>query len=117
MPVGAPIGSSQIDNMITAFAVRLRNLATDISELNLSVNGEGDGLAYLQQKGYSNAPNPDNPGGVSDAELALTKIGYLNTNAGVYFGTVQQGGTGGTGAILFNFHQGLSSVWGGQIGS
>jgi hypothetical protein len=117
MPVGASIGRDQLDNIITSLAVRLRDLATDISELNLSVNGDGTGLAYLQLKGYSNDPNPDNPGDVSDAELALTKIGYLNTNSGVYFGTVQQGGTGGTGAILFSFHQGLSSVWAGQIGT
>lgn len=116
MSVGATVSSGQIDNMITSFAVRLRDLMTDISELNLLVNGQANGLNYLIAKGYSNVSNPDNPGSVSDAALALTMIGYLNTNSGCYFGTVQQGGTGGTGAILFNFHQGLSPVWGGQIG-
>jgi hypothetical protein len=86
----------------------------DISNLNLRVNGQGAGLAYLESIGYSGTANPDNPGGVSNAALALSMISYLNTNAGVYFGTVQQGGTGGTGAILFNFGQELSQVWGGQ---
>jgi len=29
--------------------------------------------------------------------------------AGVYYGTVQQGGTGGTGAVLFNFDNALAA--------
>ncbi len=110
MAVGASVGSDQIDNMITSFAVRLRDLMTDIAELSLSVNGQGAGLAYLQGKGYSSTPNPDNPGGVSDAELAQNMIGYLNTSSALYFGSASQ-------PSPFNFHQELSQVWAGQIGS
>jgi hypothetical protein len=115
MPVGATIGSDQMNNIITSLAVHLRDVMQDIFQLNLSVNGAGAGLAYLQSIGYSNASNPANPGSVSDAALALSVIAYLNTVAGCYFGTVQQGGTGGTGASLFNFNQQLAAVWGGQV--
>jgi len=115
MPVGATIGSDQMNNIITSLAVHLRDVMTDISQLNLSVNGGGAGLAYLQSLGYSGTSNPANPGSVSDAALALSTIAYLNTVAGCYFGTVQQGGTGGTGASVFNFNQQLAGVWGGQV--
>jgi hypothetical protein len=109
MPVGAAIGSDQVNNIITALAVRLRDTCRQISNLNLAVNGQGAGLAYLQSTGYSNAANPANPGGVSDAALALSMISYLNTVAGVYFGTATQ-------ATAYNFDQQLSEVWAGQIG-
>jgi hypothetical protein len=110
VPVGAVIGSNQVDNIITALAVNLRDICRQISNLNLSVNGQGAGLAYLQAVGYSNTANPANPGSVSDAALALSMISYLNTVAGVYFGTATQGTT-------FNFDQQLSEVWAGQIGA
>ena len=110
MPVGAVIGSSQIDNIITALAVDMRNIMQQVVNLNLAVNGQGAGLAYLQAVGYSGTSNPANPGSVSDAALALSVISYLNTVAGVYFGTATQGTT-------FNFNQQLSMVWGGRIGT
>jgi hypothetical protein len=109
MPVGAPVGSSQVDNIITALAVRLRDTARQIYNLNLAVNGQGAGQAYLELIGYGSAPNPANPGGVSDAELALSVIGYLNTIASVYFGTAAQ-------TPAYNFDQQLSEVWAGQVG-
>lgn len=109
MPVGAAIGSDQVSNIITALAVRLRDVMQQIANLNLAVNGQGTGLAYLQSLGFSNASNPANPGSVSDAALALSVISYLNTVAGVYFGTATQG-------TAFNFNQQLSEVWAGQVG-
>jgi hypothetical protein len=110
MPVGAVIGSGQVDNIITALAVRLRDTCRSISNLSLLVNGQGDGLAYLESIGYSGTANPANPGGVSDAALAQTIISYLNTVAGVYFGTATQ-------ATEFSFDQQLSEVWAGQVGT
>ena len=110
MPVGATVGSDQMNNIITALAVQLRDVMRRIANTNLAVNGQGTGLAYLQSIGYSNTSNPANPGGVSDAALAQTVISYLNTVAGVYFGTATQGTT-------FNFDQQLSEVWAGQIGT
>ncbi len=108
MAVGSTIGSSQMDNMITSFAIALRDACRKISNLSLSVNGQGQGLAYLQSIGYSGTPDAKNPGGVSDAQLALNVISYLNTVAGVYFGTATQ-------ATTFNFDQQLSEVWAGQV--
>lgn len=108
MPVGATIGMDQMNNMITSAAVHLREVMQVIANLNLSVNGQAQGLAYLQSIGYSNVPNAANPGGVSDAALALSTISYLNTVAAVYFGTATQ-------ATTFNFNQQLSQVWAGQV--
>lgn len=110
MPVGAVIGSDQVSNIITALAVNLRDVMQRIANLNLAVNGQGAGLAYLQSIGFSNTANPANPGGVSDAALALSMISYLNTMSAVYFGTAAQG-------TMFNFNQQLSEVWAGQVGS
>src|SRR6266567_3691800 len=110
MPVGAAIGSSQVDNIITALAVNLRDVMQRIANLNLAVNGQGAGLAYLTSIGYSGTPSPANPGGVSDAAFALSMISYLNTMAAVYFGTAAQ-------TPAYNFNQQLSEVWAGQVGS
>lgn len=108
MPVGSVIGSSQMDNMITSAAVGLRDVMQVISNLNLSVNGQGAGLSYLQSIGYSGTSNPANPGSVSDAQLALNTIAFLNTVAAVYFGTAAQ-------TPAYNFHSQLSMVWAGQV--
>src|SRR5271169_4646202 len=108
MPVGAIIGSDQMNNIITSVAVDLATLMRNISRLNLSVNGQAAGLAYLTSIGYSGTANPANPGSISDAQYALNMIGYLNTVAAVYFGTATQ-------ATVFNFDQELSQIWGGQV--
>jgi hypothetical protein len=99
-----------MDNIITSLAVNLRNVMRNITNLNLAVNGQAAGLAYLQSIGYSGTANPANPGNVSDAQLALNMIAYLNTCAGVYFGTATQ-------ATDFAFDQALSQVWAAQIGA
>ena len=110
MPVGAAVGSSQVDNIMSALAVQLRDVMRQIYNLNLAVNGQGAGLAYLTSIGYSNASNPANPGSVSDAALALSMISYLNTVAGVYFGTAAQ-------TPAYNFDQQLSMLWAGRVAS
>lgn len=108
MPVGASIGMDQMNNMITSAAVHLRDVMQVISNLNLSVNGQSQGLNYLISIGYSNTPNAANPGGISDAAYALSMISYLNTVCAVYFGTAVQ-------TPAFNFHQQLSQMWAGQV--
>lgn len=108
MSVGASIGSDQVNNILTSLAVKLRDDMRNIYNLNQAVNGQGQGLAYLESIGFSAADNPANPGGVSDAALAQSMIGYLNTVASLYFGTAAQPDT-------FNFDQELSQVWAGQI--
>jgi len=116
MAVGGQTSSTNIDSSLTDLAVSLRNIMTKVQRLNTMVNGQGQGLAFLEGIGYSNAANPDNPGGISDAAWALQAVNYLNTLAGCYFGTVQQGGTGGTGAINFDFDNAFALLWAGQLG-
>ena len=116
--VGAALNSGQMDNMLTSLAVRLRDVMRNISDLNLSVNGTGAGLAYMKQIGYSDVvatSNPNNPGGITDAAWALQVLSFLNNPSLVYFGLLQQGGTGGTGATIQNFNLQLAGVWGGQV--
>ena len=108
MPVGATVGSDQVNNIITSLAVQLRNVMQEIRNLDLSVNGQGQGLAYLESIGFSSGPNPANPGGESDAALAQTTISYLHTVAQVYFGAAAQ-------SPAYNFDQQLSSVWAGHV--
>jgi hypothetical protein len=64
-------------------------------------------VASLVAIGYGSAANPANPGGVSDAQLALNMINYLNTVAGVYRGTATQGTT-------FDFSNATCGLWAGQ---
>ena len=47
-----------------------------------------------------------------DATSFLTMCGYMASLAQVYNGTLQQGGTGGTGASLFNFGNALTALTG-----
>lgn len=114
MSVGNQATVSGLNNTLSNYATNLRNYMTGVSQLSTFINGQGNGLQALEQIGFGSTANTSNPGGVSDAQLALSMIAYLNTIAGVYFGTVQSGGAGGTGAITFNFDQELSTLWGGQ---
>jgi len=97
MTVGRQITSNDIDASITSLSVKMRDLMQDVSSLSLNVNGQGTGLAFLQSIGYS----------PTDAATAQAAISYLNTVAGVYFGTATQ-------ATDFNFNQELSQYWAGQ---
>lgn len=114
MSVGSQASTATMDQNLTNFSHSLRDLCVKIKNLNTEINNQGQGLAAMQALGYSSAANPQNPGGISDSQWALNALAYLNTIAGAYFGTVQQGGTGGTGAILFNFDNALSPLWAGQ---
>lgn len=95
--VGTQITSYQLDQQITGLAVQMRNLMQAVSNLSVNVNGQGNGLAFLEACGYS----------TTDAATAQSAISYLNTVAAVYFGTAAQ-------ATQFNFDQELSQYWAGQ---
>jgi hypothetical protein len=114
MSVGGQGSSATVDSALTNLSVGIRRLMQGVANLNTWITGEGNGIAYLEQLGYSSAGDPQNPGGISDAQMALNYIGYLNTLSGVYYGTVQQGGTGGTAATMYNFNNALSPLWAGQ---
>jgi hypothetical protein len=97
MTVGNQLNSSQIDRKISLLAVQLRDVMQAISNLSMNVNGQGAGLAFLEAAGYTN----------TDAPVALAAISYLNTMAGVYFGTASQSSD-------YNFDQQLSQFWAGD---
>jgi hypothetical protein len=107
MSVGQSVNSGQVDISLINLAVGMRDLMSNVNNLSTWINGQGNGLAYLEQLGYSSAANPDNPGGISDAQFALNLIAYLNTVSGVYFGTATQ-------ATTFNFNNELSQLWNGR---
>jgi hypothetical protein len=47
-----------------------------------------------------------------DAAQIVTDANLLGNVAGVYYGQVQQGGSGGTGAVLYNFDDALAHACG-----
>jgi hypothetical protein len=102
--VGNQPTNGAVDGQITNLSVSLRNLMQNISNLSTWINGQNQGLTYLESLGYS----------TGDAQTVLTLIAYMNTISGVYYGTVQQGGSGGTGAIEFDYNNALSQLWAGQ---
>lgn len=114
MAVGQQLNKAAIDQLLTNYSTRMRSLMEDVANLSLTVNGTGQGLAVLTAMGYSGTANPANPASMSDAAYALQLLAYLNTVAGVCNGTVQAGGSGGTGAVAFNYNSALSVLWAGQ---
>lgn len=114
MAVGMQATKESMDQALSSLAVQARNLMQAIGNLNTTVNGQAAGLAYLESIGYSSTPDQGNPGAVTDAQYAQEVISYLSQLSGVYFGTVQSGGSGGSGAILFNLNNALAPMWAGQ---
>lgn len=100
--VGNPPTTAGVNQSLQTFAVALRDLCEDIKDYQTWIQNQG--IAALEAAGFSAA----------DAQTVLTLMSYLNTFSGVYYGTVQAGGSGGTGAIDFDYDQALSPLWGGQ---
>jgi hypothetical protein len=107
MSVGNQMTSEFIDGRLSSLAIQMRELMHDIVDLSTNVNGQGNGLAVLENAGYSSDANPDNPNSESDAALAQAMIAYFNTIAEVYYGTATQDSE-------FDFDQELSQLWAGQ---
>jgi hypothetical protein len=105
MAVGSQANQGNVNQTLTQMALSLRTVMRQVEDFGLWVNGPaGIGLAGLEGLGFSPA----------DAQTVLSFCGYMQNVAGCYYGTVQQGGTGGTGAVLFNFDSALSPLWAGQ---
>jgi hypothetical protein len=102
MAVGTQASTATINDSLSSLALSMRGLAEQIIDQALFIDNLG--TAGLETLGFNS----------TDAATVLQMIGYMNTVAGVYYGTVQQGGSGGTGASDFNFNNALSSLWGGQ---
>jgi len=102
MPVGAQANQGQVNQTLTQLALQWRNLAAQTIQQGQYLNKEG--LTGLEGMGFSAA----------DAQSVLTLIDYMMSCAGCYKGTVQQGGSNGAGAIMFNFEDALTPLWAGQ---
>ncbi len=102
MTTGNQPSQGSVNQTLGSLATDLRDICARIA--NFQTWAVGAGLAGLEAINFT----PD------AAQDVLNKSNYLSTINGVYKGTVQQGGTGGTGAILFNFDNALAPLWGGQ---
>lgn len=102
MTVGLPATAQTLNARLGQAAIAVRNAMQQAGSLfeyqdNLGANG-------LEAAGFT----------TGDAAAYQTMASYLSALSGVYYGTVQQGGSGGTGAIEFDFDNALSATWGGQ---
>jgi len=104
----AQVGKSTIDQQLSDLAVKWRDLAEQALHLATEVTGQGNGLAMLTAAGYGTTANLANPGGISDADLALQGVNYLALLGGLFFGTAVQ-------PTNFNFNNALSPHWAGRI--
>ena len=102
MSVGAQTSQGAVNQELSELAREWRDLAARTLRRQAEYNKLT--ATGLQGLGFSSA----------DAATVLDDINHMATCAGCYKGTVQQGGSGGTGAILFNFEDFLTHLWGGQ---
>lgn len=102
MAVGNQPTMQTVNNRAGSLAVNMRQIMDQAKDLETQVSALG--VSGLEAIGFSPA----------DAANLVTLVNYMSTVAGCYYGTVQQGGTGGTGAITFNFDNALSALWGFQ---
>lgn len=114
MSVGGQTSNVTVDQKLTDLAVDLRDWCQRAANLDTEINGGGQGLQVLETLGYQGAANPNNPGNMTDAQYAQTLIAYLMDIAGVYYGNVQYGGSGGSGAVKFNHNIALAPLWAGR---
>lgn len=101
MAVGNQTSVDTVNNILSNLAVQLRTIC-DVIRIQQTFLTEL-GQSGLETVGFDS----------EDAASVLSFMGYLNTVAGVYYGQVQQGGSGGTGASLFDFDNALCALWGG----
>lgn len=100
MAIGSVATQAQLNAQLAQLAQGLRTTAGQILLLWAYANNPGQ--AGLVSLGFAAA----------DATAFIAAVDNLATVAQVYQGTVQQGGTGGTGASLFNFGNALAAVTG-----
>ena len=102
MTVGNQGTEASVNNLLSSLAVQLRGVCDEIRTQQTYITTLGQ--AGLEAIGFDAA----------DAASVIQMMNYLGNVAGVYYGTVQQGGSGGAGAILFDFDSALSGLWAGQ---
>jgi hypothetical protein len=95
MTVGTQPTQATINQQLTAMALAMRTDLRNISNFQEYVVSLG--LAGLEALGFAPA----------DAQLVLNMASYMNTIAGVYFGTITQNSD-------FDFDNALCGLWAGQ---
>ncbi len=106
MGVGNTMTSSQIDNLLTSLTIELRDLAQEITRLNLQMTTSG-GTTWLTAIGYGTAANPANPGSISDTTYASNLTTDMNVLAQLYYGLA-------TLTPAHNYDAEFSVLWAGQ---
>jgi hypothetical protein len=103
MSLGLSTSPGQLNSQVGSLAVQLRDLMENIGD-------------FAQWFSSLTLADVETEFGLSstDAATMQTLVAYFSNVYGVYNGTIQQGGSGGTGAILFDFNDALSVLWGGQ---
>jgi hypothetical protein len=91
---------ASVNNYAAQTAIQLRTVMNQISALAVEVNNLG--TAGLIALGFASA----------DATAMVSAVDNMLSLAQIYQGSLQQGGTGGTGASLFNFQTALVALTG-----
>lgn len=107
MTVGNQTTVTQVNSNLSSYALQMRQLMRQILD-------QWQYLNQLGQTGLENLGGTGNGFSSADAAQVLTYIDYMQTVAGVYMGTVQAQGSGGTAAILYDFDSALTPLWAGQ---
>jgi hypothetical protein len=100
MAIGNIPTVASLNSQAAQLAMTLRNNAAAI--LTLQAYTTAQGQAGLVTLGFSSG----------DATSFIALVNNMATLAQIYNGTVQQGGSGGTGASLFNFGNALAALTG-----
>jgi hypothetical protein len=100
MPIGNQPNVQQLNSQAAQLAGTWRTASQQTLELQAYVTGLGQ--AGLVALGFASA----------DATAFINVVNNMATMAQIFTGTVQQGGTGGTGASLFNFQNALVALTG-----
>jgi hypothetical protein len=95
MSVGNQASTGSINSQLSSMAISLRNILTSVEQFQEFVVAQGQ--SGLEALGYDS----------TDATTVLNMASYMNTVAGVYFGTATQG-------TQFDFDNALCGLWAGQ---
>jgi hypothetical protein len=100
MAIGNQPNVAQLNSQAAQIASTWRSTAQQTLALQAYVTGLGQ--AGLVALGFTSG----------DATAFIAAVNNMSTVAQIFQGTVQQGGTGGTGASLFNFQNALVALTG-----
>jgi hypothetical protein len=106
MAVGFSINQATINTRLGQAAVALREAMLMAQRFQIRITDLGEDEDARKNALVAMGFSPE------DAAAVVLMGQYLDNVAGVYYGIVQQGGEGGSNAVLFNFDKGLSPAWG-----